>query len=207
MERKRAGKNVSEYGFETSIVDDQRQARRLIWLLCLPLSYWYVPVGFESGLSLGILGDNVGHESSQSLIETNLKDLVLGNLDLDLALEVTIGQGNHFFGGLVDFLVGSILGDSQFAVESAAFELELALLGLLGLDDVPWKLLEWVGNLGECREFGGVELEGLLSLCLLLGSKRRNRSGEKESRCYYPMHGDVVLFRNINVSGCCWSAK
>ena len=142
--------------------------------------FQYVPVGFESGLSLGILSDNVGHESGQTLVETNLQDLVLGNFDLDLALHVTVGQGNHFFGGLADFLVGSILGDSQFAVESAAFQLELALLGLLCLDNVPRKLLEWVGNVGECREFGGMELEGSC-LCLLLGEqtpKPQWREGE-----------------------------
>ena len=57
----------------------------------LQISFEYVPVGFESGLSLGILSDNIGHESGQTLVETNLQALVLGNLDLDLALHVTIG--------------------------------------------------------------------------------------------------------------------
>ena len=136
------------------------EKRKLDCGLILPLAYTfgvlvYVPVGFKSGLRLGILGHDIGRQSRQSLVETDLQNLVLDDLDLDLALEVTVGEGNHLFGRLVDFLVGCVLGDSQFAVEFAAFQLELALLGFLCLDDVPWELLEGVGDAGQGREFRG----------------------------------------------------
>mmetsp|Transcript_922 Transcript_922/g.2345 ORF Transcript_922/g.2345 Transcript_922/m.2345 type:complete len:277 (-) Transcript_922:233-1063(-) len=148
-------------------------------------------LSFKGGLIAlghGVVADNVRDQTGKALVQSGLQNLVLHDLDLDLAFSVgcIIDQP---LGDLDNFFVGGILSDSQFSVHFGALELELAFLRLLGLFNVPGKGFERIGDSGQGGKLCGLEWHGrdsMLRLSLLLlcrRSKGRDGCGKEQCRC------------------------
>lgn len=94
------------------------------------------PFLFESRLRTRVLGTL--RQSRETFRETDLQDLVLGDFDLDLGLEV-IGSrpGDEVIRRGDDLLVRGVFGDAQLPVQLIAFLFETTGLLLTFPFDVP----------------------------------------------------------------------